>query len=368
MSNKNLTILGIIAAVMVTLTILQTRVSNHIPQDPQLNTPLIQGLNTADIATIELGNADETVTIKRAENNFIVTNKDNYPALISKLNNLITSCLDIHVNQFITANPANHADLEVTDQTAKNIVKFLDADGQLITGIIVGKRDPQAGGTYVRKIADDQNTSNRVYISSNVRWLQMSPLSYVEKQLFMVEKEDITDVTVNTPNSSYTITTDDDNNITLQNIPQGKKPKANDYQQVFTAVTNLELSDLQKESKKTADLNFDITYTCRLKDSTLCTFNLARKDDKTFLKCSSRFTDTTPITMERGTVESTEELEQKEAKLLARDAAQQFNAKHKGWIYEIPSYKADYMTKNLDDLLQDIEKPKQQESPPPQNQ
>jgi len=44
--------------------------------------------------------------------------------------------------------------------------------------------------------------------------------------------------------------------------------------------------------------------------------------------------------------------------LLADDKAQQFAAKHKGWIYEIPDWKAKNLMKELSDLLEEEEKPK----------
>ncbi|MHC4327967.1 MAG: hypothetical protein ACYSWW_07575, partial [Planctomycetota bacterium] len=53
--------------------------------------------------------------------------------------------------------------------------------------------------------------------------------------------------------------------------------------------------------------------------------------------------------------ETPEELKAKEAKLLARDGAQAFTAKHQKWVYEIPDWKANNLTRELADLLEDAE-------------
>ena len=58
-------------------------------------------------------------------------------------------------------------------------------------------------------------------------------------------------------------------------------------------------------------------------------------------------------------VETEEELKAKEAKLLARDAANSFTTKHQGWIYEIADYKAKNLSKELTDLLEDAEPPEE---------
>ena len=232
MTNKKLAILAVVAVVLVIFTWVLSSMTGRSVKKGKLNAPLLQGLNTRDIAGITLSEGKETTKLQSKGNEFVLTNKDNYPVLISKVNNLIASCLDIKTAELVTENPANHADLEVTEDTTdqtkphtKNIVKFLDANGKLITGLVVGKRDYETGGAYVRLISDEPKVSNRVYLTLNAPWLQMSPMSYIEKKLFMVKKEDIASVTVTGPKGSYNITSDEAGKITLKDIPEGKKAK-----------------------------------------------------------------------------------------------------------------------------------------------
>lgn len=355
MSNKKLTVLGVVAAAMVVLTFVQSYVSNRPVLTGKTDIPLIQGLNTIDIASIRLGPPDKTLSLEKEGKRFLVADRDNYPASIKQINHLITSCLDIRIAELVTDNPANHKDLELTEETAKSIVKFLNSKGKLITGVLVGKRDEVGGGDYVRLISNDQNLSRKAYLSLNVPWLAMTAMSYVDKQLFKVAKSEIAEVTVIGAEGSYTIVAGDDDKITLENIPEGKKAKDTVFQKVFTAVTDLEFSDVQKESDSTAKLDFNTTYVCRLKDSSIYTFQLAEKEDKTYVKSFSEFTDKTPVVKKRGVVESEEKLKEKEAKLLARDASIKFNNRHRGWVYEIASWKAVNMTREFEGLVEDKE-------------
>ena len=135
----------------------------------------------------------------------------------------------------------------------------------------------------------------------------------------------------------------------------GKKLKS-DVKQVFTAMANLRFTDVMNVSKAAKDLAFDYSYICHFKDSTVCTLNIAKSDGKTYVKCSAKFTDTEKIEKARK-VESEEELKRKEAKLLARQAAERFDKTHAGWVYEIADNNAKNLTKSLNDLLEDEEKP-----------
>jgi hypothetical protein len=67
--------------------------------------------------------------------------------------------------------------------------------------------------------------------------------------------------------------------------------------------------------------------------------------------------DQTPVTMTQGQMESEEELKKKEAKLLANEAAQKFSANHRGWMYQIPSYRAENMMMKMSEMLEDLPKP-----------
>ncbi len=345
------------ALAMIIWAVVQSKIANQHTTVTRLNTPLIQGLVTSNIDSIVLGSAEDIATLKKQGKIFVVKDKDNYPASMEKINNLITSVLDIRVNELFTSNPENHEDLEVTEENAQNVVKFLDKEGKLLVGVVVGKRERERNITYVRRLVQDETESNKVYTSSNVPWLQTSAMSYIDKRLFKVENTDIARVSAGGLDGMYRIKADENGKITVQKaIPEGKKLKGTDYENVFTAVTNLEFDDVQKESDKTADLKFDRVFVCELKDATIATFKLARKDGKNYVKCEAKYTGDLRITESDVKKASEEELKENEAKLLASDAAVEFTKKHKGWIYQISSNKAGNMTKKFKDLLEEKEK------------
>jgi len=358
MTNRNLTILGIVAVCMVALAVVLSGVSGRPKTAPDTPTYLIQGLDTTDIGSIVVGTGQDTAQLKRQGRGFVLANKDDYPAEIKEINDLITKCLDIQTSQFVTDNPANHKDLEVTEEKARSVVKFFKGDSSLLTGVIVGKNTEQGQGSYVR-----QANSDKVYVALEVPLLRSRVLDYADQNILAAKREDIESVTVVSPSGQYTLKPKQDGQgAVLENIPQGKKLKDTDSNRVLIALTDLRLTDVKKKPAESAELKLDRQYVCRLKDLTVYTINIAQKDNKTYITCQADFTGQRPTTISK--TESEQELKEKEAKLLADDKAKEFTAKHQAWIYEIADWKAKDLTAELSDLLEDVKQEKPEEIKP----
>ncbi|GAX61815.1 hypothetical protein SCALIN_C28_0017 [Candidatus Scalindua japonica] len=310
---------------------------------------LIQGLDPSNIDTISLGTSDKAFTLKRDGNQFVVVNKDNYPAESAAINSFITSCMDIKVEGLFTDNPLNHKDLGVAEEDANSVIKFLTSDSELLVGIIIGKNKDQGSGTFVRVIPGD-----KVYVTLDRPWIKDDVMNYVNRNIITVDRQEIKSVTVSSSSETYKLKSGDDTEgVVIEDLPPGKKQKADDAKSVFTVLNNLRFEDVMKNPTADSGLTFNKEYICYLKDSTVYTLKIAKKDDKSYITCSTEFTDKTPVTKEQGVVESEEELKKKEAKLLAREKAQKMSARHKNWIYEIAEFDAKKLTKQLSELLEE---------------
>jgi hypothetical protein len=354
MSNKKLAILAVVAGVMVLLAVVQSRLANRRTIQTDEIAYLIQGLQPDKIGAVILGTGEDAVSLKRQGNGFVVASKDDYPAKTSEVNSLISKCMDIKTTDLVTEDPKNHEDLEVTEDKARTVVKFMtpDPNSKLLAGVVVGKTEELGQGTYVRMLSTDSAVSNRVMAASDVPWIADGATNYIEQELIKAEGAEIESVTVGSPSGEFTLKKGaDSDDPVLVDTPAGKQLKTSDGRSVFTALTSLRFDDVKK---KPADMTFERHYICKLKDSTEYTLRIAKQDDKTYISCEAKFTDTTPVTKDSD-VESEEVLKAKEAKLLARDKANTFMIKHKGWIYEIPDYKANNLTKELAELLEDVE-------------
>ncbi|MHC4146237.1 MAG: DUF4340 domain-containing protein, partial [Planctomycetota bacterium] len=295
MSNKKLTILAVVAVLMVLWATVQSRVSNRPKAAADGPVYLIQGLDPAGIGSIVLGTGEETVILKRRQGGFVVAGKDNYPAKTSEINSLISKCVEIKTSAFITDNPGNHEDLEVTEEKARSVVKFMtpEPNSAVLTGVVVGKTEELGQGTYVRLLSSDSSISNRVHVASNVPWFSDGAANYLDQELISVTGDDILSATVSSPGGNYTLKKEGDgDDIVMENTPAGKKLKNSDASSVLTALTGLKFDDVKKTS---SGLTFDREYVCRLKDSTVYTLKIAKGEDKTYVTCAAEFMDTTPV-------------------------------------------------------------------------
>jgi len=348
MSNQTLGKLALVAAVMVVWAVVQSHVSNRSRVEPSGPADLIQGLDTSEIGSIQIGHGDEATKIVRQEGRFVVANEANYPADPKQLNDLITKCLDIKTIELYTDNAKNHEDLEVTEEKAKNVIQFFKADDSLLTGVIVGKSLESGKGTYVRLAAKDP-----VYLVESAPYFRSTPLEYVDQEIVSIKPEDVNTVTVTTPDGPYTLRpgTGGDGAV-MDGLFAGKTLKDSDAKSVLGALNSLRFDDVNTPAAM-GDLDFDHLYVCLADDSTRYRLRLAKKGEKTYAKFDAKYTDTTPVTMTQGQVESEEELKKKEAKLQAQEKAQKFTLRHRGWIYEIPDWKAKYLTMAQTALLED---------------
>ncbi len=345
MSNKKLAILGIVAAVMLALALMQSKISNVSSNITPGTKYLVSGVNTDDIDSIVIKSGDKTLTLKRQLGKFVVVNKDNYPADTSRINDLISKCMELEVSsQIVTNNQANYKDLGVSEESAQLIVKFLKADSQEIVGLIVGNTKENGNGAYIR-LTSDKN----VYEAAESPWIDADPINYVRKQLCALTKTDTAQVTVSSSEGEYILKpVTDSQDVELVDIPAGKKLKQNEAKGVFNALSNLNFTDVMLKPK---DLNFDRHYKCKLFNSTEFTFDIATKNGLTYVACRAVYTEGVPETVRKD--ENEEQLKQKEEKFLLDEKAKDFTARHIGWVYEIPAFSAKYMTMPLSDILED---------------
>jgi hypothetical protein len=348
MSNKNLTILGIVAIAMVALAVLQShRAREPVRKEQGAPAYLIQGLNMDNVQRISAKTTTDTTVLKRIQGRFFVTNKENYPASTSKVNELITKVLDVRALEKVTSNPENFVELGLDPNSAKSVVKFMDQKDKLITGLVIS--DSQGGQTHVRLLP-----TNDVYATGPIPWMLNAPMDFIEDQVLDIQDNDVQSVTVSDPNETYTLIYDPNNNrVTLdQPIPQGKKLKEADSKTVIRALSRFRITDAMRQASAEKNLKFDQTYSCLLKNSAIYTIKIARRNGESFVKCSVEFTKESKVYIDEN--ESEEMLKKKEEQLLAGDAALEFNNNHESWIYKIAEYKTNEMTKKLDDLLEDL--------------
>lgn len=377
MDDKKLFKLGIAAAVMAVLSFVVSIPRNDKSSEVAPNTPLIQGFDTSIIAAIEISGLGKNTRIVNNGDGFVVESKENYPALYSEVNNLIVQCLDMKVSEFVTSNADNFADLKVMDSNADRLIKFFDKDGKLITGIAVGKRDENGGGTFVRKLNPDEKAVSKVFLTEKVGWINTNPTSYVEKRLLECTRNDLVKVDVTTPAGSYTIAgVKDGENVTPElkaDTPEGKELKRTVVSNVFDAAKNISFTDMETAEKSDKSLKFDYKYVVDTADQTEITLQIAKgkvdNAEKYFVKASSKYLNKEFMDkVKSGSLQVSKDkkaMEDADQNLQTYQAVQDFNTRHKDWVYIMEPYQATKMIKNLDEMFEDVKKDESEDAAGP---
>jgi len=346
MSHKKLAILAVVAVAMVfwaiTLSLRSERAPLTLPEH------LLQGLDPADIYTVEIGVGDEAIRLTRQEKLFVVASKENYPASVKQINELLAQCLDLKPSELISKSAGNHADLEVTEDTAQHVIQFLDPEDKVITGLIIGKTREGGNGQYVRQVDKDE-----VYLATNVPYFKTSDTDYLDQALLSVEEADIQSMSLTGPKGTCELVKQEgDKQYKYVNMPDGKQLVSNVATSLFGALSSLQFDDVSKQAP--SDVQFDSGLVCKLTSQEVYAFKIGQKGEDTYVTCQADYLGEKSIQLNTSQKDSKEELEKKEAVLLAQEEVQKFNIKNKGWTYKIPKWKADTLLKTPDDLLEDL--------------
>jgi parvulin-like peptidyl-prolyl isomerase len=191
---------------------------------------------------------------------------------------------------------------------------------------------------------------NTVYVTESYLQVNTLPKDYLDRKLIEVNTADIRRVEVQTAADKYAIARDEKGVVSLDPIPQGKRVKDSDRDNVMNALRSLEFTDVALSSKM--PLEWDTTYTCRLANDVVYTVKLAKTGDKTYAKLSA----TAPTKLPFDPKENEQNMKKKDALLQAYEKANALTPRHAPWVYELPTWTADEMRRPLNALVEDIPK------------
>ena len=156
---------------------------------------LLSSFPAADISCIKVKGADQSVTLNKTADGWVVAERNNYPANFSNINNLLRTVESVKINHAIEAGPSYGKrfgmDLTAKKQADHGVeLTFLKADQSNAATIFLGK-DSSGGGRYIQNAAD---TSGIYVTSESFPTASTSPKDWLNEAFISVDK--ITSVSV----------------------------------------------------------------------------------------------------------------------------------------------------------------------------
>ena len=130
-SNKSLAVLLAVTAAMVVIVLALYSGNRAAKQEFQPGSLLIQGVAPEKIQTISIVHGKDTVTLKRQDKGFVLAERDDYPASVNRINELLLACLEIRCRSKVTDAKENYRELGVEEGAEDAVVvTFKDSAGR----------------------------------------------------------------------------------------------------------------------------------------------------------------------------------------------------------------------------------------------
>ena len=213
MSKKQVLALWIIAvALVIAVAVVKSTRSDTFTSATERDRgdTLLADFKPDEVAAITITQGKNTLSLRKSEGVWTVTERDNYPALVRNVNELLRTLAEVKITQGIEAGPASAPrfgmDPESDDPAEQGTGLVLaNAEGKEIARLTFGKNleaanasaSPFGGGStgrFVRNHADESG----IYVTSELfPTLTASPESWLNDEFLKIEK--IKAITVSEP-------------------------------------------------------------------------------------------------------------------------------------------------------------------------
>lgn len=358
---------------------------------------LLPGLSgqVNDVDQVEVITAGNTTvaTLKRQDAAWVVAESGNYPADWPQLRELLAQLARAEIIEPKTSNPEYFARLgvsDVADEDSKATLLRFSGEG-VDAAILIGNAADGRAGQYVR-LADGERAlliDQALKIPATAKdWLQRNIVDIADAEVVEVEVVHADGSKIKAVKASA-----DDADFALQDIPEGREVLSSwSVNSMANALADLQLDAVA--AADTVDFSQAVKFRLLTADGLEVVAEVAEVAAATegseegtagevaatkWLKLSASAYAAETTDAETGTAadaagepaaESTanpaEPAAAEESATAAADAeeapdavqrAAEINRRVSGWAYEIPSYKAEAMTKQMDDLLKALPDP-----------
>lgn len=347
LNKKTLTkLLGItlICAVPVVLILLKTSGSTIMSKDTLFLPNLLK--NKQQIAKLIIQDHDRTLTLQRANDTWQIVERNNYPVLHDKVEELLYGLADLRIVEPKTTNSQLYGQLDVndiSDSGAKSIlITVQDSEQHDLAKVIIGKREGlQLGEDYsehifVRK-ADDTQTwlvQGLLPLSNDIKdWVEQPLLGLVDSskvKKIIVSKTDGNKLTI-----SKTIPEQEDFILETAVQQPGMTLDVDSINTLPFEVAELEFEDVLLAADQNIDWSSSITAELETFPGVTVALNFVQRDGVVFAKAQAT-----------AAPDATADVQQQVSK---------FNAEKETWVYKLPADFYKTITVNNTDFLRTAE-------------
>ena len=212
--------LGLIIAMLLVIgVLLPSEQSSPESQASRLLPDLYEQLESVSSVQVTSLIDEHRVTLRRSEQGWVVSEKDDYPADFQSILELLTELAELDIAEVKTARADNHGLLQVNDQgeNAGTLVVLQPVDVALIVG-----KSSSGKGSFVRHQKD-----NQVYLTDKTITVTPDLLSWVDPVAIDLDLEEVAEVSIATRQAGYLRAVRDPETkaLIVQDLPEDRELK-----------------------------------------------------------------------------------------------------------------------------------------------
>ncbi len=163
--------------------------SGEAQTDRRRGETVLASFPATEVSSIQIKGAEQSVTLDKSADGWIVVERGNYPANFTNINNLLRTMESVKINHAIEAGPSygkrfgmDHSSKKTEEHGVQ--LTFLKADKSKAATISLGK-DSTGGGRYIQNAADDSG----IYVTSeSFPTASANPKDWLNESFIAVDK------------------------------------------------------------------------------------------------------------------------------------------------------------------------------------
>lgn len=288
---------------------------------------------------------EEEITIRRAGDSWVVAARDDYPADVGKLRQLMIALADARIVEEKTSDPEQYEKLGVDDPADGGDGPRILADGAGFSYEVILGDAARRDFRYAR--IPDQSTS---YLIDRNPDVPESVGDWLLPEVIDISSERVRRVSISHADGDNIViekSAEDLTDFAVLGIPAGRELSyATVGNGVAGALSNLELEDVRARDATTTDTR--VVY--ETWDGLEITADVSVADDTTWVAFA---VVAVPVEPAADAADGGEN--QDSSRPSAASQAEELNARLSGWQYQLPDYKKNLLIRRWDDILKDAD-------------
>lgn len=264
MSKKTVITLWIIVAVLAVGVISiksRSRDTGEAMTERRRGQTVLASFPAADVTCIKLKGSEQSATLNKTAEGWVVAERNNYPANFSNINNLLRTIESVKISHAIEAGPSYGKrfgmDLTAKKQEDHGVeLTFLKSDQSNAATVFLGK-DSSGGGRYIQNAAD---TSGIYVTSESFPTASPNPKDWLNEAFIAVDK--ITTISMTSAGKpdqvEWKLTRPDENaEFALEGSKPEEKLDSNATSMLKTILASARFQDVATAEPKTVEESAD---------------------------------------------------------------------------------------------------------------